>query len=50
MNPIKPTNFIGRNRFEGKSVLVTGGAAGMGLAAARMFAAEGARVSVIDIQ
>lgn len=50
MSPIKPTNFIGRNRFEGKSVLVTGGAAGMGLAAARMFAAEGARVSVIDIQ
>lgn len=39
----------GRRRFEGKSVLVTGGAGGMGLAAARMFAAEGARVSVLDL-
>lgn len=48
--PIASTNLEGRNRFEGKSVLITGGAAGMGLAAARMFAAEGARVSVIDIQ
>lgn len=37
-------------RFEGKSVLVTGGAGGMGLSASRMFAAEGARVSVLDIQ
>lgn len=38
-----------RRRFEGKSVLITGGAGGMGLAATRMFAAEGARVSVIDL-
>ena len=50
MNSISSAGFEGRKRFEGKSVLVTGGAAGMGLAAARMFAAEGARVSVIDIQ
>ena len=50
MNPISPVNLDGRKRFEGKSVLVTGGAAGMGLAAARMFAAEGAQVAVIDIQ
>ncbi|RLA05082.1 MAG: oxidoreductase [Gammaproteobacteria bacterium] len=49
-HPIASTNPGVRNRFEGKSVLVTGGAAGIGLAAARMFAAEGARVSVIDIQ
>lgn len=49
-HPITSTNQEGRKRFEGKSVLVTGGAAGIGLAAARMFAAEGARVSVIDIQ
>jgi NAD(P)-dependent dehydrogenase (short-subunit alcohol dehydrogenase family) len=48
--PIASANPAGRKRFEGKSVLVTGGAAGMGLAAARMFAVEGARVSVIDIQ
>lgn len=40
----------GRRRFQGKSVLITGGAGGMGLAAARMFAAEGARVSVLDVQ
>lgn len=39
----------GRNRFDGKSVLITGGAGGMGLAASRMFAAEGARVSVLDL-
>ena len=38
-----------RNRFVGKSVLITGGAGGMGLAASRMFAAEGARVSVLDL-
>ena len=38
-----------RKRFEGKSVLITGGAGGMGLAASRMFAAEGARVSVLDL-
>lgn len=34
------------NRFEGKSVLVTGGSSGIGLAAARAFAAEGARVVI----
>lgn len=33
-------------RFEGKSVLVTGGSTGIGLAAARAFAAEGAKVVV----
>jgi len=38
-----------RQRFVGKSVLVTGGAGGMGLAATKMFAAEGASVSVLDI-
>jgi NAD(P)-dependent dehydrogenase (short-subunit alcohol dehydrogenase family) len=33
-------------RFNGKSVLVTGGSSGIGLAAAKAFAAEGARVIV----
>lgn len=39
-----------KNRYVGKNVLVTGGAAGMGLAAAKMFIEEGARVAVLDIQ
>jgi NAD(P)-dependent dehydrogenase (short-subunit alcohol dehydrogenase family) len=34
------------NRFEGKTVLVTGGSSGIGLAAAHAFAAEGARVVI----
>ncbi len=34
------------NRFEGKRVLITGGTSGMGLAGAKMVAAEGGRVAV----
>jgi len=37
-----------RNRFEGRVVLVTGAARGMGAAHARGFAAEGARVVLTD--
>jgi NAD(P)-dependent dehydrogenase (short-subunit alcohol dehydrogenase family) len=39
--------MIGR-RFEGKTVLVTGGAGAIGGAAVRRFAAEGANVAVVD--
>jgi 3-oxoacyl-[acyl-carrier protein] reductase len=37
------------NRFEGRSAIVTGGAAGIGLEIATRLAAEGARVSLWDI-
>ena len=37
------------NRFEDKTVLVTGAASGIGLAAARRFLDEGARVVMLDI-
>jgi len=36
-------------RFEGKTIIVTGGGGGIGGAACRRFAAEGARVAVLDL-
>src|SRR5215470_6675734 len=39
-----PLAVSGRRRFEGKVVLITGATSGIGRAAARAFAAEGARV------
>lgn len=36
-------------RFEGRSVIVTGGASGIGEATARAFAGEGARVALADL-
>ena len=38
-----------RARFTGKTVIVTGGAGGIGRAASVMFAAEGARVAILDL-
>lgn len=38
----------GRARFAGRSVLVVGGGTGIGEAATRMFAAEGARIGMLD--
>ena len=39
---------MSRNRFEGKSVIVTGAASGIGRASSKMFAAEGGSVIVAD--
>jgi len=38
------------SRFEGKTVVITGGAGGMGAAAATAFAREGARVAILDVR
>lgn len=36
-------------RFQQKAVIVTGGAGGIGAAAARLFAEEGAKVVIADL-
>ena len=36
-------------RLEGRSTIVTGAASGMGAASAKLFAAEGAKVAVVDV-
>lgn len=46
MDELNPRIFAGR--FAGRSAIVTGGAAGIGLAVARRLAAEGASVSLWD--
>ena len=43
------TTTVVRDRFVGKSVIVTGAASGIGRETARRFAREGARVTVADI-
>lgn len=37
-------------RLAGKRVIITGAAAGIGRAAARLFAAEGARLALLDVR
>ncbi len=44
------TKRMHAGRMSGKTVLVTGGAGGMGLTSSLMFAEEGARVGILDIQ
>src|SRR5215213_724027 len=42
-------NEDGARRLSGRHVVITGGASGIGLATAKMFMAEGARVALLDL-
>ncbi len=41
---------MSNKRFQGKNVIISGGAGGVGRAASLLFAAEGASVCIFDIQ
>jgi NAD(P)-dependent dehydrogenase (short-subunit alcohol dehydrogenase family) len=45
---VQPYVAQGMRRFEGRGVIVTGGASGIGAATVRRFLAEGAHVAVVD--
>jgi NAD(P)-dependent dehydrogenase (short-subunit alcohol dehydrogenase family) len=47
IKPVSPDHFV-PGRFEGKTILITGAASGMGAAAATRVAREGANVSCVD--
>ncbi|HEY1829221.1 MAG TPA: SDR family NAD(P)-dependent oxidoreductase [Acidimicrobiales bacterium] len=47
--PMDSTPYVSRQRFEAKTVIVTGAASGIGRETAVRFAAEGASVVVADI-
>ena len=45
--PVEPGE-VGKRRFQGRTVLITGAAGGLGSTAARRFAAEGAKLALLD--
>lgn len=49
MRPPSATGSSSTDRFTGKSVIVTGGSKGIGAGCARVFAAEGGTVAILDV-